>query len=178
MFHPVPLSLTGRFKMVSILSTCPKRSQMHRQIQLLSSILSLLQPQRFRHQYLKPRVRTPFHEIEDGADFERAAALSSATLSPMPQDYTNNLNLLTGSVILAMICGIFAGVVLAVFLYYRRTIRHYGIERMDRSVEKERRMSLILTLQPSESQPNRPRDCDANKYQLCLLLYLQLALSW
>jgi MFS superfamily sulfate permease-like transporter len=51
-----------------------------------------------------------------------------------------------------MICAIFAGVVLAVFLFYRRTIRHYGVERVDRSVEKERRMSLVLILQPSESQ--------------------------
>jgi hypothetical protein len=89
------------------------------------------------------------------ADIERAAASSSATLSPIPRDYTNGLNLLTGSVILAMICAIFAGVVLAIFLFYRRKILHYGVEKMDKSVEKERRMSLVLTLQPSGSQPNQ-----------------------
>jgi hypothetical protein len=89
------------------------------------------------------------------ADIERAAASSSATLSPIPRDYTNGLNLLTGSVILAMICAIFAGVVLAIFLFYRRKILHYGVEKVDKSVEKERRMSLVLTLQPSGSRPNQ-----------------------
>jgi len=171
MFHLVPLCLTGRFKVVLILSTCRKRSQMQKQIQLPSSLLSLLQLQRF-HQYPKLRVRAPFHETEGLADIERAAASSSATLSPIPQGYTNGLSLLTGSVILAMICAIFSGVVLAVFLFYRRKILHYGIERVDRSVEKERRMSLVLALQPSGSQPNPRPDFDTRKFQSCLLLYL------
>ncbi len=92
--------------------------------------------------------------MNDRANIERVAASSSATLSPIPQEYTNSLSLLTGSVILAMICAIFAAVVLAVFLYYRRKILHYGIEKMESSVEKERRMSLVLTLQPSGSQLN------------------------
>ena len=59
---------------------------------------------------------------------------------------TNGLSLLTGSVILAMISAIFAAVVLAIFLFYPRKILHYGIEKMESSVEKERRMTLVLTL--------------------------------
>ena len=135
---------------------------MHKQTQLLSSFLSLLPLQPFQ-QHLKYRVRVPFHEIKDEADFERTAVSSSATLTPIPQGDTNGLGILTGSVVLAMICAIFAGVVLAVFLFYRRKILHYGIERMDRSIEKERRMSVVLTLQPSESQPNPQLVFDTNK---------------
>ena len=89
--------------------------------------------------------------MNDSANIERAPASSSATLSPTPQEYTNGLSLLTGSVIPAMICAIFAALVLAIFLFYRRKILHYGIEKMESSVEKERRMSLV---QPSGSQPN------------------------
>jgi len=154
MSHLVLPCLTGRFKVVLILSTCRKRSQMHKQIQLRSSLLLSLQ--RF-HQHPKLKVCASFHETEDEADIERAAASSSATLSPIPQEYTNGLNLLTGSVVLAMICAIFAGVVLAVFLFYRRKILHYGVEKVDKGVEKERRMSLVLTLQPSASQSTQSR---------------------
>ena len=102
--------------------------------------------------------------MNDSANIERAAASSSATLSPTPQEYTNGLSLLTGSVILAMICAIFAAVVLAIFLFYRRKILHYGIEKMESSVEKERRMSLVLTLQPSGSQPDPCLDSDARNF--------------
>jgi len=146
--------------MVSILSTCRKRSQMHKPIQPLNSFLSPLQ---IFHQRPKPRVRAYFHKIGDTADFELAAVSPSATPSPISQGDTNGLSLLTGSVILAMICAIFAGVVLAVFLFYRRRILHYGREKVDKSVEKERQMSLVLTLQPSESRPILQPNIDANK---------------
>ena len=163
MFPLGPPCLTGQFKMVLILSTCRKRSQMHKQIQLPSSVLSLLHLRRF-HQHSKRKVCAPFQKIEDRADIERAAASSSATLSPIPQEYTSGLSLLTGSVILAMICAIFAGVVLAIFLFYRRKILHYGREKMASNVEKERRMSLVLTLQPSGCQPNPRPYFDASKF--------------
>ena len=108
----------------------------------------------------------------DRADFELVAAPSLATPGSTPQGDTSGLSLLTASVILAMICAIFAGVVLAVFLFFRRKISHYGIEKMDKSVEKERRMSLILTLQPSEPQPVYNWILVPIKFQPCLLLYL------
>ena len=163
MFPLGPPCLIGRFKVVLILSTCRKRSQMQKRIQLPSSVLSLRHLRHFHH-YSKHKVCAPFHKVEARANIERAAASSSATLSPIPQEYTNGLSLLTGSVILAMICAIFAGVVLAIFLFYRRKILHYGIEKMASNVEKERRISLVLTLQPSGSQPNPRPDVDASAF--------------
>ena len=71
-------------------------SQMHEQVQLPSSVLSLLQLRHF-HQHSKRKLSLyTFHKMNDRADIERAAVSSSATLSPIPQGYTNGLSLLTG----------------------------------------------------------------------------------
>jgi C4-dicarboxylate-specific signal transduction histidine kinase len=155
MFHLVPPCLTGRFKVMLILSTCRKRSQMHKQIQLPSSLLPPLQLQRFHQQSQTQSLCHLSTKSKTGLTLNVQPRRLPLHSSSIPQDYTNGLSLLTGSVILAMICAIFAGVVLAIFLFYRRKILHYGVEKVDKNVEKERRMSLVLTLQPSGSRPNQ-----------------------